>query len=118
MVKFMRSRQAVLPDLKILGVLIIGIIRVTLILVAVSAYASVDNYPWSKLSAYECGFQVAGRVSAPFTVSYFLVALVFVVFDVEILFLFPFIEVWNRRGSFSLLALAVFIRLLVRLFIG
>ncbi|MFM7022986.1 MAG: NADH-quinone oxidoreductase subunit A [Flavobacteriales bacterium] len=42
-----------------------------------------------KLETFECGIEVHGNARTPFSVKYFLVAILFVLFDVEIIFMFP-----------------------------
>ncbi len=50
-----------------------------------------------KLSSYECGEEVAGSAWGPFNVRYYIVALVFILFDVELAFLFPWAVVFGDR---------------------
>lgn len=66
-----------------------------------------------KLSSYECGEEAIGDAHGPFTVRYYIVALVFILFDVELAFLFPWAVVFGDRqlnsvtnGAWSLYALA------------
>jgi len=48
-----------------------------------------------KLSAYECGFNPFGDARAKFEVRYYLVAILFIIFDLELLFLFPWVISFN-----------------------
>jgi NADH-quinone oxidoreductase subunit A len=50
-----------------------------------------------KLSSYECGEEVVGSAWGPFNVRYYIVALVFILFDVELAFLFPWAVVFGDR---------------------
>lgn len=50
-----------------------------------------------KLSSYECGEEAVGSARGPFNVRYYIVALVFILFDVELAFLFPWAVVFGDR---------------------
>src|ERR671911_2445500 len=66
-----------------------------------------------KLSAYECGFEAYTDTRMKFDVRYYLVAILFIVFDLEIAFLFPWAVALNAIGGFGLLSMAVFLAVLV-----
>ncbi|MGB8692864.1 MAG: NADH-quinone oxidoreductase subunit A [Steroidobacteraceae bacterium] len=66
-----------------------------------------------KLSAYECGFEAFEDNRARFDVRYYLVAILFIVFDLEIAFLFPWAVSLGRTGRFGLGAMGIFLAVLV-----
>jgi NADH-quinone oxidoreductase subunit A len=66
-----------------------------------------------KLSAYECGFEAFEDARARFDVRYYLVAILFIVFDLEIAFLFPWAVALPAIGGFGLWAMGVFLFILV-----
>lgn len=66
-----------------------------------------------KNQTYECGVEMVGSAWAQFRAQYYIFALVFVVFDVELVFLFPWALAYNQLGFFALLEMTVFILLLV-----
>ena len=67
-----------------------------------------------KLSPYECGFEaVRGLRACKFDVRYYLVAILFIVFDLEIAFLFPWAVALGKIGLFGLIAMAIFLAILV-----
>ena len=66
-----------------------------------------------KLSPYECGFEAFEDSRMKFDVRYYLVAILFIIFDLEIAFLFPWAVVLDRIGLFGFLAMAVFLGVLV-----
>lgn len=66
-----------------------------------------------KNSPYECGFEAFEDSRMKFDVRYYLVAILFIIFDLEIAFLFPWAIVLDQIGSFGLLAMAVFLGILV-----
>jgi NADH-quinone oxidoreductase subunit A len=66
-----------------------------------------------KTSAYECGFDAFEDNRARFDVRYYLVAILFIVFDLEIAFLFPWAVSLGSTGRFGLGAMGVFLAVLV-----
>ena len=66
-----------------------------------------------KNSPYECGFEAFEDSRMKFDVRYYLVAILFIIFDLEIAFLFPWAIVLDEIGTFGLLAMAVFLAVLV-----
>ena len=66
-----------------------------------------------KLSPYECGFEAFEDSRMKFDVRYYLVAILFIIFDLEIAFLFPWAVTLDRIGGFGLLAMALFLAILV-----
>ena len=68
----------------------------------------------AKLEPYECGIEpTTSAFDTRFSVRYFLIAVLFVVFDVETIFLFPWAVMFNRLGLFGLVEMLVFIVILV-----
>jgi NADH-quinone oxidoreductase subunit A len=66
-----------------------------------------------KLSPYECGFEAFEDARMKFDVRYYLVAILFILFDLEIAFLFPWAVVLNEIGLFGFVAMMVFLGILV-----
>ena len=66
-----------------------------------------------KLSAYECGFEAFEDSRMKFDVRYYLVAILFIVFDLEIAFLFPWAVSLNEIGASGFWAMMVFLGILV-----
>jgi NADH-quinone oxidoreductase subunit A len=66
-----------------------------------------------KLSAYECGFEAFEDTRARFDVRYYLVAILFIVFDLEIAFLFPWAVTMSETGGLGLIAMGIFLLILV-----
>nr|BCM23385.1 NADH dehydrogenase subunit 3 [Placozoa sp. H11 HM-2017] len=54
-----------------------------------------------KSSIYECGFDPFGKIRTPFTIKFVLVGILFMIFDIEISFLFPWSIVFNQLNLFS-----------------
>ena len=66
-----------------------------------------------KLSAYECGFEAFDDSRMEFDVRFYLVAILFIIFDLEIAFLFPWAVVLDHIGLEGYLAMAIFILILL-----
>ena len=66
-----------------------------------------------KLSPYECGFEAFDDSRMKFDVRYYLVAILFIVFDLEIAFLFPWAVSLDAVGKFGLISMALFLAILV-----
>ena len=66
-----------------------------------------------KLSPYECGFEAFEDARMKFDVRYYLVAILFILFDLEIAFLFPWAVVLKDLGMFGFLSMMVFLGILV-----
>ena len=65
-----------------------------------------------KLAAYECGFPAFSDSRLKFDVRYYLVAILFIIFDLEIAFLFPWAMVIKQVGMPALIAVMIFLGLL------
>lgn len=66
-----------------------------------------------KLSPYECGFEAFEDARMKFDVRYYLVAILFILFDLEIAFLFPWALVLKEIGIFGFVAMMIFLAVLV-----
>ena len=66
-----------------------------------------------KLSPYECGFEAFEDARMKFDVRYYLVAILFILFDLEIAFLFPWAVVLREIGLFGFLAMVLFLAILI-----
>jgi len=66
-----------------------------------------------QLSPYECGFEAFEDSRSKFDVRYYLVAILFIIFDLEIAFLFPWAVSLDAVGRFGLVSMALFLALLV-----
>lgn len=67
-----------------------------------------------KLEPYECGNEVTSTAfDTPFSVRYFLIAVLFIIFDVEVIFLFPWAIRFKVLGWFGAIEMAIFIGILL-----
>jgi NADH-quinone oxidoreductase subunit A len=71
-----------------------------------------QNPDKEKLSAYECGFEASGDTRSRFDVRFYLVAILFIIFDLEIAFLFPWAVTLGDTGMGGFLSMLVFLGVL------
>jgi NADH-quinone oxidoreductase subunit A len=67
----------------------------------------------AKNSTYECGVETIGDAWVQFKAQYYLYALIFVVFDVEAIFIFPWAVAYNQLGLYALVEMILFVGILV-----
>jgi len=97
--------------------LLIGILTVASIVMGVlplilAKFVAPKKPGHSKQAAYECGMESVGDSWVQFRVQYYLYALVFVIFDVEVVFLYPWAVVWRSIGALALIEMVVFLAIL------
>ena len=102
--------QDYLPILAVMGitfVFAIGALLAGMLLKPKNSYSE-------KLSPWECGVDPVGEADAgKFTVQFYIIAVLFVIFDVETLFLFPWAVVLDEIGLFALIEMFLFIVILL-----
>ena len=81
--------------------------------IIVGKVLAVNRPDTDKLSPYECGFEAFEDSRMKFDVRFYLVAILFIIFDLEIAFLFPWAVVLNDIGMFGFMAMVVFLGILV-----
>lgn len=62
-----------------------------------------------KLESFECGIDVQGNARTPFSIKYFLVAILFVLFDVEVIFMYPWAVNFRKLGLLGIVEMFSFI---------
>ena len=97
---------------RVLLFLIVGAVFVALGLVTAWLLRPHRPYP-SKLTTYECGETPLGDTRIRFNIRFYVVALIFIVFDVEVVFLFPWAVVYRQLGWFAFLEMVVFLAILL-----
>ena len=88
----------------------IGFAFVTLI---PSRLLQTNKYNKVKLDPYECGIEPATDARDRYSIRYYLVAMLFVIFDVETVFMFPWAVILEKLGMFGLIEMMVFLFILV-----
>jgi NADH-quinone oxidoreductase subunit A len=72
-----------------------------------------SKYNKVKLEPYECGIEPTTDARDRYSIRYYLVAMLFVIFDVETVFMFPWAVIFDQLGLFGLIEMLVFIFILV-----
>jgi NADH-quinone oxidoreductase subunit A len=97
-----------------LSILIFGVFALAFPIVALGAFKLVrPSTPLStKMEAYECGIRAASDSRGRYTVRFYIIAILFVIFDVETIFLFPWAVRYRQLGWSGVAQVAVFLAIL------
>ncbi len=98
-----------------LPILIFMAIGLTIAVVAMAMGAMIGPHRPDKAKGapYECGFEAFEDARMKFDVRYYLVAILFIIFDLEIAFLFPWAIVLDKIGLFGITAMVIFLGILI-----
>jgi NADH-quinone oxidoreductase subunit A len=97
-----------LPIVVFIGIaLVIGL--ALLVAPFIVAYKAPDS---EKLSAYECGFNAFDDARMKFDVRFYLVAILFIIFDLEVAFLFPWAVAFGEIGLYGYVSMMIFLGIL------
>ena len=94
----------------ILFIIVLGFIVVNIIATHLLGPKRLSS---KKLEAFECGIEVRGSARTPFHVKYFLVAILFVLFDVEIIFMYPWVVNFRELGLVGFVEMLMFMTFLL-----
>jgi NADH-quinone oxidoreductase subunit A len=83
------------------------------VLLWVSKFLQRRVYERNKLMPYECGIDPIGDARERFSVRFYIVAMLFLIFDVETVFLFPWAVIYDQLALFGLVEMVLFIGILV-----
>ena len=84
-----------------------------LILVGVSIFLGRRTRFGKKEEPYECGVEPVGSTKEPVPVKFYLVAILFILFDIEVIFLYPWAVISNQLGLFGFMEMLVFVVILM-----
>ncbi|MEA3349409.1 MAG: NADH-quinone oxidoreductase subunit A [Chloroflexota bacterium] len=102
-----------LSDYTFIGIFVVVAIAFPMIALALAYFVRPKKPNTVKSSIYECGLETIGETWVQFRVQYYLYALVFVIFDVETVFLYPWAVAYNKLGIFALVEMFIFLAILV-----
>jgi len=90
----------------------LGIVMVAVPLV-ISWLVAPSNKTKDKLDTYECGEEAEGSAWLQFNIRFYIIALIFLIFDVEVVFLFPWAVVFKEMGLLALIEMGIFLLILI-----
>ena len=96
----------------VLVAVILGIIMVAIPLLIQKLIAP-SKKSKDKLQTYECGEEAEGSAWLQFNIRFYVIALIFLIFDVEIVFLFPWAVVFKELGLLALIEMGIFLIILI-----
>lgn len=108
----MNTLQTYIPVL-VMG---LGAAVVAAVLIGLSALLGPRRPSAAKVSAYECGVTPVGSARERFPIKFYLVAMLFIVFDIETIFLYPWAVTYRQSGAmmlFNLAEMSVFVAILL-----
>ena len=79
------------------------------IILLLSTFVGQRRRSRAKMEAYECGMHLTGDAREPFSVKFYLVAMIFILFNVEAIFLYPWAYVYRELGWFGFVEMLLFI---------
>jgi len=95
-----------------IGMLLLGAIGFALAPVIVMGILAPRKRSNSKYDTYECGLLTTGETWVRFRIQYYIYAMMFLVFDIETVFLYPWAVAYERLGLFALTEMVVFLLIL------
>ncbi len=102
----------VLHNYVFIGVLILGAIAFALAPLLVVFLIAPRKRSAAKYDTYECGVKTYGETWVRFRIQYYIYALMFVLFDIETVFLYPWAVSYVSLGAYALVEMAVFLAIL------
>ena len=96
----------------VLVAVILGIIMVAIPLLIQKLIAP-SKKSKDKLQTYECGEEAEGSAWLQFNIRFYVIALIFLIFDVEMVFLFPWAVVFKELGLLALIEMGIFLIILI-----
>lgn len=103
------------PILNYIPIVLLLIIAMAFPLVAlgVAGFVRRSVFDKTKLMPYECGVDPAGDARDRYSVRYYIIAMLFLIFDVETIFLFPWAVIYDKLAIFGLIEILIFMGILI-----
>lgn len=87
------------------SIIVLGFVVTTMV---ASHFLGPKRYSKAKLENFECGIEGMGNARSPFSVKYFLIAILFVLFDVEVIFMYPWAVNFKELGKDGFIEMLLF----------
>ena len=88
-------------------------ILLSLVIIILAFYIAVRKPDQEKLSSYECGFEPFEDARNKFDVRFYIIAILFIVFDIEVIFLYPWVMSLSSIGNSGFWSMIIFLILLI-----
>jgi NADH-quinone oxidoreductase subunit A len=92
---------------------LVAVVAIAMGMLALSWWVGVKRPTREKLSPYECGITPVGDARQRFSVSYYLIGMLFILFDVEAVFLYPWAIIFKSLGWFGFVEMLLYIAILL-----
>ena len=93
--------------------LVIVSAAIALLLAFMSIFIGYRSKLGKKGEPYECGLEAQGNIKEPVPVKFYMVAILFILFDIEVIFLYPYAVMARELGMFGLIEICVFVAILL-----
>jgi NADH:ubiquinone oxidoreductase subunit 3 (subunit A) len=103
----------ILIEYKIIFYYIIFSLALSSIIFGISYLLSYENIDLEKISSYECGFQPFSDARLKFDIKFYLVGILFIIFDLEVSFLFPWVVIIKNLSLFGYYTVFLFLFILI-----
>lgn len=100
--------QAYLPIIVFFGIATL----VSIVMMSIPFFLATQKPDQEKLSSYECGFAPFSESRSKFDVKFYLVAILFIIFDIEVMFLFPWAITLGKIGLYGFCSMMLFLFIL------
>ncbi len=103
------------PIVNYLPIVLLLLIAIAFPVIAltISSFLRRTVFDTAKLTAYECGNDPIGDARERYSVRYYLIAMLFLIFDVETIFLFPWAIIYDKLAIFGLIEILIFLGILI-----
>ncbi|OQX60788.1 MAG: NADH-quinone oxidoreductase subunit A [Anaerolinea sp. 4484_236] len=96
-----------------IGIFVVVAIAFPIVALALAYFIRPKKPNAIKSTIYECGLETIGETWVQFRVQYYIYAIIFVIFDIETIFLYPWAVAYNQLGIFALVEMFIFLAILV-----
>ncbi len=96
-----------------IAVLFVLAVAIPILLLGIAGLSAPRNSTRRKMTPFECGIDPVGVPRHRYSVKFFLVALLFIIFDVEAVFIYPWAVLFRKLGVFGFIEMTVFLGLLL-----
>jgi NADH-quinone oxidoreductase subunit A len=93
--------------------MLVAAVAIAGVMITLSRFLGPQKPDPKKLAPYECGMTPIGGARVRFSVKFYLIAMLFILFDVEAIFLYPWAVVHRQLGWFGLIEMGIFVLILV-----